>query len=244
MRQMTAIMRIETLLLAGDPSPVIVVIAVPVVLVAFLADGFVGGPGRSVPALATIFGFFAIPWIGMAFFRDHGWRTWTRLRMSAAHPAVVVLGKVLPYAALLFAQQTLLLFIGWLSFGMPWNGSVSMGAAFVATVVAVEVAIALALIGVCNTINQLNAVAYVGSLVLCGIGGALTPLSALPDWVTRIAPASPVYWVLRGYESLIKPDRSPSVTLHVIGLLLALSAVSILVTARFLRFADEKTYFA
>ena len=35
------------------------------------------------------------------------------------------------------------------------------------------------------------------------IGGALVPLSVLPQWAKTIAPLTPTYWAMRGFRSVI-----------------------------------------
>ena len=42
-----------------------------------------------------------------------------------------------------------------------------------------------------------------GTLLLGGLGGALTPVESLPAWAQTIAPGVPSYWAMRGYRSVI-----------------------------------------
>jgi ABC-2 type transport system permease protein len=48
-----------------------------------------------------------------------------------------------------------------------------------------------------------NAFAYLGALVMAGLGGALTPFDTLPGWAQSIAPAVPTYWAVQAYEEVI-----------------------------------------
>jgi ABC-2 type transport system permease protein len=54
-----------------------------------------------------------------------------------------------------------------------------------------------------RTLQQVNVIANLGSIVIAGLGGALVPLSLLPDWVRTMAPASPAYWAMRGFRSVL-----------------------------------------
>jgi ABC-2 type transport system permease protein len=40
-------------------------------------------------------------------------------------------------------------------------------------------------------------------MVFGGIGGTLTPPVLLPPWARTIAPATPSYWAMRGFRSVI-----------------------------------------
>jgi ABC-2 type transport system permease protein len=229
--------------MVADPSPIIVVVAVPLLLLIFVARGVVGGPGQSVPGLAVMFGYFGIAWVGTSFFRDHGWNTWVRYRTSAIHPIQVLLGKAAPFAALLFAQQLLLLALGRVAFGMPWHGNVVAISIMCLAVVLAEIAMSLLLVSACRSINQLNAVAYVGALLLVGVGGGLTRRSQLPSWIREVSPVSPVYWTLKGYHSAIESSGLGHVLVPV-GVLLSAAVVCGALTIWLYDFDQSKTYFA
>ncbi len=51
--------------------------------------------------------------------------------------------------------------------------------------------------------NQLSSVVSLAAVVVAGIGGALAPADALPGWAQTIAPASPVFWMLKGFRAVI-----------------------------------------
>lgn len=224
----SALARHEVDLLLADPFPIILLIAMPAVLAAFLAEGLVGGPAAAIPGIAALFGFFGTNVIGIAFFRDHGWRTWNRLRASAARPADVVLAKIAPLAALFFAQQVVLLAVGWLVFGMPFRGSLLAGLATVLAITFAEVALGLLAVACCKDIQQLNAIANLGGLVLAGLGGALAPVASLPDWAQAIARISPVYWALKALRGVVAEGYGlPDVILPVV----ILTAVGVIATA-------------
>jgi ABC-2 type transport system permease protein len=227
----------------ADPFPFVILVGMPVILLSFLANGLVGGPAHSVPGQAALFGLFGIPVVGLAFFRDHGWGTWDRLRASTAHPAQVMTGKCLPLVALLLLQQAVLLALGRSAFGMPWHGSVAVAALLVAAIVAVEVSLALLLVTLCTSIEQLVGLGYLGAMLLSGIGGALAPLAELPDWVERIAPASPVYWALEGFHVVVAGTQPASAILAPVAVLFAFAAAAAALTAWRYRLDAPKQYF-
>src|SRR5437763_17171855 len=102
-----AVGRQELRVLRSDPTPVIVLVAMPLVLMAFIKPAFrsalvtsghpqANGAEQAVPGMAVLFAFFLIGFVSFAFFRDHGWTTWDRLRASRARPAEIMIGKVAP----------------------------------------------------------------------------------------------------------------------------------------------------
>src|SRR5262249_14939615 len=54
-----------------------------------------------------------------------------------------------------------------------------------------------------GTVQQLNAVTNLGTMLLGGLGGALVPVMELPRWIQPLAPASPVNWAMHGYREVI-----------------------------------------
>ena len=74
-----------------------------------------------------------------------------------------------------------------------------IGLVFGALVLTAGLAAAAAL----STIQQVNAVTNLGAMVLGGLGGGFVPVASLPDWIEPIAPISPVYWAMDGYQRAI-----------------------------------------
>ena len=145
---------------------------------------------------------------------------------------------------LLFAQQALLLLIGHELFGMPWRGSLAAAALLIGVLVLAEAALAMLIVSVCRSVDQLTALAYLGALLLGGIGGGLAPLSRLPDWVNDIAPASPVYWALRGLRVAVRHDVPTSHLYTAVGVLAGFAAIAAALTVWRFRFDEPKRYFA
>ena len=88
-----SIVRNELRLLRHDPVPAAVLVGMPIVLMTLLSDamqstlaveGYDDAPGslQTVPGMACVFASFAIAIVGFAIFREHGWRTWPRLRAA------------------------------------------------------------------------------------------------------------------------------------------------------------------
>ncbi|WP_419921248.1 hypothetical protein [Candidatus Poriferisodalis sp.] len=52
-----------------------------------------------------------------------------------------------------------------------------------------------------------KAVPMLGTMAVAGAGGAIAQLAALPGWVQAIAPASPVYWAIDAYRSVLTGEQ-------------------------------------
>jgi ABC-2 type transport system permease protein len=249
-----AITRNELRVLRRDPSPLIFVLAVPVLVTYILRGGLgailqvvgyhgVSGADFVVPAEAVTFIFFIPGFIGMSFFREHGWATWDRLRASSATSAEIMVGKVVPMCILGMLQLAVVFSIG-VGLGLQVRGSVAgltlVGAALVLCVGT----LGLAVTALFKTMGQVNAFGNVGSVALAGLGGALMPLAVLPLWIHRIAPVTPQYWAMRGFDSLILNGDRASAALLPAGVLVSFATVFGLVALWRLRFADSKRSWA
>jgi len=209
-----ALVRNEARLLRHDPLPAVVLIAMPIVLMSLLTpalrvalrfEGYADATGaeQTVPGMVSVFSYFAVAVVGFALFREHGWRTWWRLRAVGASPGQLLVAKLALPAGMLAAQHVVLFGFGTtvldLRVAGSWAALALVSVAFVAMVVALGLAAAAAL----DTIQQVNAVTNLGAMVIGGFGGGFVPVDVLPSWVQPLAPASPTYWAMDGYRAVI-----------------------------------------
>lgn len=230
--------------MAAAYIPVLFLIGMPLLIVFFLSRAQIGGPGYSIPGLSAMCGLFGAAVVGLVFFRDHGWRTWDRLRSSPATPMHILVGKALPLICLFIVQQALLLFTGWALFGMPWNGDPVAAALLVLAIVACEASYGMLLVSMCRTVEQLSAICYLCALIMAGIGGALAPPERLPDWINTLAPISPVFWMERGFQSVILGSRPPGDLWIAVLVLFAYAFCGAAVAVRRYRIEAEKSVFS
>jgi len=64
-----------------------------------------------------------------------------------------------------------------------------------------------------------DAFVTIGALVLCGLGGAITPEELLPSWAGTIAPYTPVTWAMRGFRACFLSGVDNSIDRSIIVLL-------------------------
>jgi ABC-2 type transport system permease protein len=192
--------------------------------------------------MAVMFAFFGVGFIGTAFFSEHGWGTWDRLRSSRATTMEIVMGKILPSAVLILGQLVLLFVIGVVVFGMTINGSVAGVGVMMLACVAVLVAFSMLLTAVLKTANQLMAVVNLAAMALTGLGGALAPVDVLPGWAQAIAPLSPAYWMLKGFRAVILEKGGLDATIIPAAATLAFAGVLAVIAVWQFSATDEKVW--
>ncbi len=247
------LMRQNWALLMADPAPIVLLTAMPIVMMTFLQGtsqavlrgmGYadVSGAELVVPGMAVMFSFFGVGFIGTAFFSEHGWGTWDRLRASQATTIEIVLGKILPSAGLMLVQLAALFTFGVVAFGMRISGSVAGVGIMMVACVAMLVAFSMLLTAVLKTANQMMAVVNLAAMVVAGLGGALAPVDVLPGWAQAIAPVSPAYWMLQGFRAVILEGRGPDATIVPAAMTLAFAAVMAAVAVWRFSVTDEKVW--
>jgi ABC-2 type transport system permease protein len=189
--------------------------------------------------MAVTFSLFLVGFVGLVFFRDHGWGMWDRLR-AAARPGEILAGKLLPVLVVAWAQVAVLFVAGFAAFGLRIRGSWVGLALMVAVLPMASVAYGMAVVAVTRTLQQVNLLANMGTLVLAGFGGALIPLPLLPGWARGVAPVSPAYWAMRGFRSVVlRPGGVGSVLLPV-GVLVVFACVCVGLAAVRFSLEDRK----
>ena len=250
-----AVARHDLRILRSDPVFLIVMTAMPLIVMAFIEPAFGtsmrfgaepgvdGGAEHAVPGVTVMFAFFLVGNVGFGVFREHGWNTWERLRASRASPAEVMAGKVVVPLLTLALQLTVLIGLGGVLFGLRVRGSLVAMAAVAAAFAICLVCLGLLLLAAARSIMQLNAVSNLGTMLFAGLGGAIAPISALPGWARAVAPATPSYWAMRGFRSVIAGGGLDDVALPVAVLGLFAAGFAVVAAIRF-RFDEVKVSFA
>jgi ABC-2 type transport system permease protein len=238
----------------SDPSTVVFVILMPLVLVALTkelfanalqAEGYPGANGSEfgVPGMAVAFAAFSVGYAGFTFFRDHGWGTWDRLRATPASSVDIMVGKVVPNVLVTVVQLGLLFVLGGPLFGLEVEGSWAAMALLVIVLALSLSAFGMLITSITRTMNQLNAVGSVGAMALAMLGGAWVPVATMPAWAQAVAPAIPTYWAMEGFQDVILDGAGVSAVITPALVLVAFGALFTLLAAWRFRFEDTKVYF-
>jgi len=250
-----AIARHEFRVLRSDPVFFVIFTAMPLAVMAFVKPSFrfalvaqghpgVNGAEQAVPGMTVMFALFLMGNVGFSFFREHGWGTWERLRASWATPTQIMVGKVAVPLFQAVVQLVVLFGLGGALYSLHVRGSLIALTAVAGAFCVCVVALGLALLAICQTVLQLNAIANLGAIVLAGIGGAIAPATALPGWARTVAPATPSYWAMRGFRSVILDGGGLGDVALPAVVLLAFAAAFFFVAAVRFRFEQTKTSWA
>jgi ABC-2 type transport system permease protein len=251
-----AITKLQLRIIRNDPWFLLIMFLMPLVVMplfvktlglSLVASGFDSASGAEVvvPGQVVLFGFFVGGSVGFALYREHGWKTWDRLRASAAPSRSLLAGFAVPWTVIHVAYQLTLFLAGGLALGLRFNGgspialvlvAIGYGACIVALVLLVSASF--------RTINQVNAFQNVGAMALGGLGGALVPLEQLPGWAQAIAPATPQYWAMRGFRGVFLESASVVDVLPSVAVLFGSAAILSLLAARRFRADETKEFFA
>jgi ABC-2 type transport system permease protein len=213
-RRTLIIARNDLALLWKDPTPVVILILIPLVLIPFLKpvwalvlkfEGHIhsNGAEQAVPGVAILFAFYMMVFGSLAFFREYVWNTWDRLRLAPITNTELLLGKIVPTLMMLLCQQAVLFGLGVILFKLHVDHSLP-------EVIVIDFAFSLWVmsflllaVAYCRTFQQVVSVANLSAILLAALGGVLTPLKTLPDWGQTIAPITPTYWAMKGFNDVI-----------------------------------------
>jgi ABC-2 type transport system permease protein len=252
-RQLIALARLQARLMWTETQPLAVLIAMPLLLVLFLRptyraalarEGYAGANGaeQAVPGLAVAFSFLLISYMGFEFFREHGHHTWDRLRASALRPADLIVGKSLPFLVLALVQYGVVFGAGALLFGLTVRGSVLALVAVCTALSVCVVGLALMMIALSRTYQQMNSISTLGAFVLAGVGGAISPLPTLPEWIRTIAHATPTYWGMRAFRDVILSGKGVGGVVAPVVVLVAFAVLFTGVAANRMRVDEGKIF--
>jgi ABC-2 type transport system permease protein len=250
-RRLGTILAHELRLIARDPLPMMVLIAFPLITMAFVKPAFraalqqtghphANGAEQVVPGQAVMNAFFVVSLVTFSFFSEYGFHTWDRVRASAATSPEIVAGKALPRVAMVVVQLCFVLVCGIVLFGLHVSGNVFALAPLIVAFSICLVLLGVAVTAVCHSAQQANAFSYSGLVMFGAIGGALVPLAVLPHWARTIAPLTPTYWAMRGFDSVILDGQGLRAMAAPVAALAAMSLVFGVVALRKLRFDATK----
>jgi ABC-2 type transport system permease protein len=245
MRRVAALAAHDAVLLLREPAALITLLITPALLMLFLkplyrsvlvqaGDAGATGAELAVPGMTTMFAFFMVGMVAEAIFREHGWRTWDRLRVSPVRDWELLLGKVLPGYLTVLVLFTILLALGWALVGFRVRGSVAGVVLILLALGAVVVSFGMALCALCTSRRQAFTYERLMALVWVGLGGTLVPIELLPGWLAVPARLTPTYWAMEGFRDVVLEGRGVGSVLPEVAALGAFAAVfAVVAVSRF-----------
>jgi ABC-2 type transport system permease protein len=119
------------------------------------------------------------------------------LLVSPLRPREIIIGKVLPYLLLAFANVVTALLAAWLIFGVPFRGNVLLLLA--ESVLYSMVALALGVLIAARTPSQRTAMlaALVGTMLPNAmLSGMIFPIASMPAWIRPVTNIVPARWFI------------------------------------------------
>ena len=188
---------------------------------------------QAAPGIAVMFTLLAMDVAGQLLLSERTWNTWDRLRSSPATPTTILTGKALPLMALFLSQQAVLFLFATATFGFPLTAGTWRLPLLALLWAACVTSCGLALGVHARSQGQLAAASDIGALTITCLSGCLVPLTVLPHWVSTVAPATPGYWALHGFQAAVTGD--PRAYAHATAVIAAITAAALLVAARRIR---------
>lgn len=209
-----SVARHNVVLLSRDPGQMFGYTVMPLLMMIALRPVYIArGDEASGTVQATIgpmvlFSLITLNVIGHSTLNERTWHTWDRLRASPASGAELLLGKSAPFYLMLLVQQTIILTCAVVVFDLRINGSSGILATIPVMLVwsATVLALGTLLATMARTHGQLNTITDIGAFAVTVIGGGITPLSTMPDWMRMLAPYTPGYWAMAGYRTAFSGD--------------------------------------
>jgi ABC-2 type transport system permease protein len=212
--RLAAEVRHQTVLIARDPGPMIGYIVMGLLLISVLRPLYAAlaqtvkpsrssGTDQAAAGMAVMFSLFALKVGAAHLLNERTWHTWDRLRASSAGFGEILAGKTLPIFAAIVTQQTVLFGFSAIAFGLDpragWWALAVTALAWSACVLLLGVGAST----LARSPAQLSAAGDIFALVTTVLGGSLVPVALLPAWLRHVAPASPGYWALDAYRSVL-----------------------------------------
>lgn len=250
-----ALVRHELKALLDDPGSLVFLLVMPLIMMGLMkplfglslqTEGYPGASGaeQAVPGMAAMFATFTGSFAGFTFFREHGWKTWDRLRASRASTGDIMFGKLAPTLIVAILQLASLFVLGVVLFDLMIAGSV-MGLGMIAMAFALSmVSFGMAVTAMSRTSLQLNTFVNLFGIVFAGVGGALVPVSVLPEWVQSVAFLVPTYWAMDGFLGVILAGDQLADVLGSTAMLLLFTMIFTSIAAVRFRFEETKVYVA
>lgn len=256
MTAVVALAKLQFKLIARDPGFLVVIAIMPLAIMpvarqlmalSLTAEGFVDANGAEqvVPGQVILFSFFISGSVGFSMYREHGWRTWDRLRTASSSSRTLLYGFGAPWLVVHMTYQVIVF-----SFGLAILG-VSVTLRQILSIALVMIAYASATVclilfisSVLKSVNQLNAFQNIGAMLFAGVSGALVPIEQLPAIVRAIAPATPAFWAMSSYRSVLLEGSSPSSVFRTTAILLSFTVLFAAGAVVRFRADEKKTYFS
>lgn len=175
---------------------------------------------QNVPAYAIFGMFFIMLTLAKSFLQEHTGGVHARLQMTPLHPAVFLVGKLLPYYAINLLQVGVMFGLGWAVFDLHIGDPAAFVLVSLATALAAcGLGVLVASLG--RSEAQVDTLSLFLSITLAALGGLMVPAYILPGPLQAIALYTPQAWALQAYQDVIVRGLGVTDVLSEVGVLIA-----------------------
>jgi len=194
------------------------------------------GVEASSPGFAVMFVMMGVCFAGVAMVQERHNKTLARLLTTPTEKFFIISGKMLGFFLVGFIQFIILILFGQLVLKVNW-GNLPLGVLLLVISYVLSVTgLGTLLSVVVRTSAQAGAFAVLISMVTSMLGGAWWPIEIVPKFMQTIARFTPQYWAINGFNKIITRGFGITEILPNFYVLLAISAISLLLAIRFFRF--------
>lgn len=194
------------------------------------------GVEASSPGFAVMFVMMGVCFAGVAMVQERHHKTLARLLTTPTEKFFIISGKMLGFFLVGFIQFMILILFGQLVLKVNW-GNLPLGVLLLVISYVLSVTgIGTLLSVIVRTSAQAGAFAVLISMVTSMLGGAWWPIEIVPKFMQNIARFTPQYWAINGFNKIITRGFGVTEILPNFYVLLAISALSLLLAIRFFRF--------
>jgi ABC-2 type transport system permease protein len=184
--------------------------------------------------IGVILYFLTTIFTSMSIVREREQGTIEQLIVTPIKPLELIIGKIVPYVFIAFADVLEVLAIGVFWFGVPVRGSVGLLLGLSALFLLTSLGIGIFISSVANTQQEAMLLAFLTMLPSIFLGGFFFPIEAMPGWlqvVTYVIPLRYMLVVIRGI--ILKGVGLQILRPEVIALSIFGVAIMLLAAARF-----------
>jgi ABC transporter DrrB family efflux protein len=156
-----------------------------------------------VPSYTVTFAYFLVLVMGWLFAAERRHGTLVRLNAAPLARWQILLGKLLPCAAVSLVQGFGLLVAGHFLFGLPLGAKPTLLIPVVAGTSGAAVGLAMLVASLARTEQQVSVNGTLLVMVLAGLSGSLMPRYLMPEEMRQLSKITPHAWSLDAYQQLL-----------------------------------------
>ncbi|MCE5203911.1 MAG: ABC transporter permease [Actinomycetia bacterium] len=166
--------------------------------------------------------------------REQG--TLRRLLVAPVSRVTVMAGKITGIALAAATQAAILVCVGWLAFGVPWNRDPVAVFLVLGSYVLAATGLAVMVSALVRSRDQMSGASPLISTGLAMLGGCLWPIEVVSPFMRTVAAFTPTGWAVGGLTDIVARNQGIGAAVTPSLILLTIAAVTMAIGARVLKF--------